>query len=201
MTVSPAADLEPAHESGHVWQYDAADADGVPAYPDGAWLSEWYDDEWAITIATAHQPLTDRIARSVGADQVDVNGCALAYDELEVRTSVGPRGVGASLCRYPADGPLHDSERLTVRETAQALAALEAAPELPGGDHCVQQEGWRVTLTPAGGAAYLALYGTGGLGSCQDGVESTAPDQSPQGYVELTSELVAALRLDDLPAE
>ena len=56
-----------------------------------------------------------------------------------------------------------------------------------------------LTLTPAGQPAYLALYGTGGLGSCQDGLQSTAPGQVPGGYVEVTPELVSALRLDSLP--
>lgn len=200
VTVAPAAVFDPVYDSGHVWQYDTAGVDRA-MYPDGAWLSYWYDEDWVITVATPSQPLTDRIASSIGADQVDINGCAVAYDEVAVRTSVGPRGVGASLCRYTADGALDDSQRLTIRENEAALAAIAAAPELPGGDHCIQQEGWRITLTPAGQAAYLALYGTRGLGSCQDGLESTVPEQSPSGYVEMTPEVVAALGLDGLPVE
>lgn len=200
VTVASAAAFDPVYDSGHVWQYDATGVDRA-MYPDGAWLSDWYDENWVITVATPHQPLTDRIAGSIGADQVDINGCAVAYDEIGVRTAVGPRGVGASLCRYTADGALEDSQRLTIRENEAALVAIAAAPELPGGDHCIQQEGWRITLTPAGQAAYLALYGTRGLGSCQDGLESTVPEQSPSGYVELTPEILSALGLDDLPAE
>lgn len=200
VTVASAAAFDPVYDSGHVWQYDAAGMDKA-TYPDGAWLSSWYDESWVITVATPHQPLTDRIVGSIGADQVDINGCAVAYDELAVRTAVGPRGVGGSLCRYTADGALEDSQRLTIRENEAALAAIEAAPELPAGDRCIQQEGWRVTLTPAGQAPYLARYGTRGLGSCQDGLESTAPEQSPSGYVELTPEILSALGLDDLPQE
>lgn len=201
VTVAPAAGFDPAYDSGQVWQYDAAGVDGVADYPDGAWISAWYDEDWVITVATSHQPLTDRIAGSIGADQVDVNGCAVSYDDVAARGSVGPRGVGASLCLYTADGALSESERLTVRETAKALGALTAAPAAdpgPPGDDCVQQEGWRVTLTPAGASAFLGLYGSEDLGSCRDGVESTAPEQDD---VEMTPEVVAALGLDDLPGE
>lgn len=201
VTVAPAGatDLDPARESGEVWQYATPDVAAAALYPDGAWVAVWFDEDWVITIVTTHQPLTDRIVGSINSDQVDVNGCAVTYDQFLERTAVGPRGVGASLCQYEAAGPLHDSERLTVQETAAALSAIEDAPGLSGGDGCDQQQGWRITLTPAGGAAYLGRYGTGGLGACQDGVVSTVPGQSPEGSFELTADVVTTLRLDDLP--
>lgn len=196
---SPAT-LEPAFESRRVQQYDAS-ADAVARYPEDAWLYSWYDEESVITVVTPDPGLTHKIAISISRDEVDVNGCAALYNELALPTALGPRGVGASLCRYAAAGQIEDSQRLTARETARALNAIAAAPIRPGRAECALEEGWRVTLTPAGQAAYLALYGTQGLGSCQDGLRSTAPGQDPDGHVELTPEILAALGLDDLPEE
>jgi len=191
---------EPASDSRRVQQYDAL-ADAVARYPDDAWLYSWYDDESVITVVTPDPGLTHKIAISISRDELDANGCAAVYDELALPTAVGSRGVGASLCRYAAAGQIEDSHRLTARETARALNAIAAAPIQPGREECALEEGWRVTLTPAGQAAYLARYGTQGLGSCQDGLRSTAPGQDPDGYVELTPEVLAALDLDDLPEE
>lgn len=199
LTVGSAAAFDPAHESGHVWRYDAEGLDGRALYPDDTWLSYWYDDQWVVTVATPDPGLTTRIMLSIRGAAVDANGCALEYDELSVRLGLGPRGVGAALCRYSVDRQLVDSTRLKVRQVDRALAAIAAAPQLPGGDHCIQERGWMITLTPAGQPAYLALYGTGGLGSCQDGLQATASGQVPGGYVEVTPELVTALRLDSLP--
>lgn len=200
VTVGSAAGFDPVHDSRYVWQYDADGRGARAGYPDNAWLSSWYDDEWVVTIVTPDPGLTSRIAQSVRRDEVDANGCAAVYDELAVRTTKGPRGVGAALCRYSTDGELEVSRRLSYVEVDAALAALAAAPDLPGGDHCIQQVGGWVTLTPAGGSAYLARYGTQGLGSCQDGVESTAQEQErgPRGYVELTPAVRSALGLDDV---
>jgi len=191
---------EPASDSRRVQQYDAS-ADAVARYPDDAWLYSWYDDESVITVVTPDPGLTHKIAISISRDELDANGCAAVYDELALPTAVGSRGVGASLCRYAAAGQIEDSHRLTARETARALNAIAAAPIQPGREECALEEGWRVTLTPAGQAAYLARYGTQGLGSCQDGLRSTAPGQDPDGSVELTPEVLAALDLDDLPEE
>lgn len=199
LTVGSADGFDPAYESGHVWRYDADGVDKSALYPDGAWVSYWYDREWVVTVATPDPGVTSRIALSIRGAKVDANGCALEYDETTVRTTPGPRGVGAALCRYSVEGELEDSQRLTVRELEAALAAIATAPDLPPGDHCVQQKGWQITLTPAGQPAYIALYGTEGLGSCPEGLQSTAPGQTPGGYVELTPELVALLGLDGLP--
>lgn len=201
LTVGSAAAFDPAYESGHVWRYDADGVDGRALYPDGTWLSYWYDDQWVVTVATPEPGLTSRIALSIRGAAVDANGCALEYDEISVRSRPGPRGVGAALCRYSVDLSLEDSTRLTVSELDEALAAIAAAPDLPPGDHCVQQQGWIITLTPAGQPSYLALYGTGGLGSCPVGLQSTAPGQDPGGYVEVTPDLVTALQLEGLPAD
>jgi hypothetical protein len=104
------------------------------------------------------------------------------------------------LCVYSADGDLEVSRRLSYVEVDGALAAIAAAPDLRVGDHCLQQEGWVATLTPAGESAYLARYGTRGAGSCQDGVESTAreQEQGPRGYVQITPAVRTALGLDDV---
>lgn len=195
--MASAATLEPAFDLRRVQQYDAS-ADAVARYPDGAWLYSWYDEESVITVVTPDPGLTHQIATSISRDELDVNGCAAVYDELALATAVGNRGVGASLCRYAA-GQIEDSQRLTARETARALNAIAAAPIQPGSGECAEEEGWRVTLTPAGQAAYLARYGTQGLGSCQDGLLSTASGQDPDGYLGLTPEVLAALDLDDLP--
>jgi RNA polymerase sigma factor (sigma-70 family) len=195
-----AATFEPTFDSRRVQQYDAS-AHAVPSYPDDAWLYAWYDDEAVITVVTPDPGLTHQIATSIAREELDANGCAAVYDELALPTAVGSRGVGASLCRYGTAGRLEDSQRLTERETARAVNAIAAAPIQPGGDECALEEGWRVTLTPAGQAAYLALYGTQGSDSCRDGLRSTAPGQDPDGYVELTPEILAALDLDDLPEE
>ncbi|MEO5664611.1 MAG: hypothetical protein ABIR39_15155 [Nocardioides sp.] len=201
LTVGPAAAFDPAYESGHVWRYDTEGIEGRAQFPDDAWVSSWYDDEWVVTVVTPDPGLTSRIALSIRGDEVDANGCAVAYDELKVRTTPGPRGVGAALCRYSVDGQLEDSTRLTIREVDKALAAIADAPDLPPGDHCVPQQGWILTLTPAGQPAYLALYGTGGLGSCPDGLQSTAAGQTPGGYRELTPDLVKALGLVGLAVD
>ena len=199
--VTPAAGFEPVYSSREVWEYDSDESGGPAAYPDGAWVSYWFDDDWVVTTATPDPGLTSRITRSVRGDEVDVNGCAVTYD-AEVLSAVGARGVGAALCRYSPSGPLEDSQRLTERETSSALAALAEAPEGLAPDGCEQEEGWLVTLTPAGQAPYLARYGTQGLGSCQDGVESSAPKLLvSRGHLELTQELVKALDLDDLPVD
>ena len=198
MVMGSSATFDPAFDARRVQQYDAS-ADAVARYPDGAWLYSWYDDESVITVVTPDPGLTQQIALSISRGELDANGCPAVYDELALTT--GSRGVGASLCRYARTGQIEDSQRLTARETARALNAIAAAPIQPGRDECTLEEGWRVTLTPAGQAAYLALYGTQGLGSCQDGLRSTAPDQEADGYVELTPEVLAALDLDDLPEE
>jgi hypothetical protein len=189
--------FEPAFDARRVQQYDAS-ADAVARYPDDAWLYYWYDEESVITVVTPDPGLTHQIATSISRYEMDANGCATVYNELALPSAVGSRGVGASLCRYTAGGQIEDSQRLTERETARALSAIAGAPIQPGGGECAQEEGWRVTLTPEGHAAYLALYGTQGLGSCQDGLQSTAPGQDPDGYVELTPEVLAALDLDQL---
>jgi len=196
---SPAT-FEPTFDSRRVQQYDAS-ADAVARYPEDAWLYSWYDEESVITVVTPDPGLTHQIAISISRDELDANGCAAVYDELALPTALGSRGVGASLCRYAAAGQIEDSQRLTARETERALNAIAAAPIQPGGGECAQEGGWRVTLTPEGQAAYLALYGTQGLGSCQDGLQSTAPGQDPDGYFELTPEVLAALGLDHLPEE
>ena len=195
--MGPPATFEPAFGSLRVQQYDAS-ADAVARYPEDAWLYSWYDEESVITVVTPDPGLTHQIAISISRDEVDANGCAAVYDELALPTAVGSRGVGASLCRYAAAGQIEDSQRLTARETERALDAIAAAPMQPGGGECAQEEGWRVTLTPEGQAAYLALYGTQGLGSCQDGLQSTAPGRDPGGSFELTPEVLAALGLDHL---
>lgn len=202
VTVSAAADFEPVYASRHVWRYAPGDVDEPGAYPVDTWLSAWYDEDWLVTIATPDPGLTSRIARSVRGDEIDVNGCAVVYDELATRTTTGPRGVGAALCRYTPDGELDDSQRLTEQEAERALQAIATAPDLPGDDHCIQREGWLVTLTPAGQSAYIARYGTQGLGSCRDGIESTAPQLLvSRGSLEVTPEVAAALGLGELPAE
>ena len=202
VTVGAAADFAPVHDSGYVWQYDSQGDDAHAGHPDGAWVASWYDDDWVVTIATPDPGLTSRIAQSVRGEEVDANGCAASYDDVAVRTVPGPRGVGAALCRYSSQGDLESSQRLTYVEVDDALAAIAAAPDLPGGDSCIQEQGWWVTLTPAGESAYLARYGTQGAGSCQDGVESTAHEQErgPRGHVEITPALRTAFGLDDLPA-
>ncbi|HXH76933.1 hypothetical protein [Nocardioides sp.] len=196
--VSPAADFEPDRNSREVWEYDAEGAT-TEEYPDGAWVSYWYDDDWVVTTATPDPGLTSRITRSVRGMGADVNGCAMILDESDLLEKVGAPGVGASLCRYAWDGELEDSQRLTEREADLALAALGAAPEIAGDDGCVQERGWVVALTPAGQPSYLARYGTSGLGSCQDGVESGAPEQLvSRDRLELTTEVALALDLGDL---
>jgi hypothetical protein len=194
--VTPAAGFEPDHNLREVWRYDAVD--GVDEeYPDDAWVSYWYDDDWVVTTVTPDPGLTSRITRSVRGMDADVNGCVPMLDESDVLEKVGGQGVGASLCRYAWDGELEDSQRLTEREAARTLAALAAAPEIAPEDGCVQQEGWVVALMPAGQPSYLARYGTLGLGSCQDGVESGSPERLvSRDRLELTTEVAEALDLD-----
>jgi hypothetical protein len=200
--VSPAAGFDPDHKSREVWEYDDTGTGATADYPDGAWVSYWFDDDWVVTTATPDPGLTTRITRSVRnrGQVVDVNGCSLFLDEPDVLAKVGALGVGASLCRYAWDGELVDSQRLTEGEAGRALAALAVAPEIGGEDapDCRQEKGWVVALTPAGQPTYLARYGTLGLGSCQDGVESGDPDQpASRDRLELTTEVALALDLDD----
>ena len=200
VTVSAAVAFEPDHASRMVWQYDAAASGDEPAaYPDGAWVSSWYDDEWVVTVATPEPGLTSRIVRSVTGKEIDVNGCVVVYDEADLESATGPRGVGASLCSYTAAGLLEDSQRLTERETREALAALAAAPASDGASDCEQEAGWLVVLTPAGESAHRARFGTQGLGSCEDGVEALGLGVG--GHVSITSDVVEALDLDRLADE
>jgi hypothetical protein len=51
VTVGSGAAASLVYDSGHVWQYDTEGVDHAE-YPDGAWLSYWYDDDTLITIVT-----------------------------------------------------------------------------------------------------------------------------------------------------
>lgn len=195
--VTAAEDFEPDRNFREVWRYDDAVGGTNKEYPDGAWVSYWFDDDWVVTTVTPDPGLTSRITRSVRGMDADVNGCVPVLDESDVLERVGAQGVGASLCRYAWDGELEDSQRLTEREAARALAALAVAPEIAGDDGCVQEQGWVVALTPAGQSSYLARYGTLGLGSCQDGVEPGSPERLvSRDRLELTVEVAEALDLD-----
>ncbi|MCW2832789.1 MAG: hypothetical protein JWN68_742 [Nocardioides sp.] len=198
--VTSAAGFEPERNSSEVWQYDDPGT-GAPAdYPDGAWVSYWFDDDWVVTTATSDPGLTSKITRSVRGLDADVNGCAPFLDDPDVLEEVGAAAVGGSRCRYAWDGDLEDSARLTEDAVARVMDALAAAPGTIGDDGCEQEQGWVVTLTPAGERPYLVRYGTLGLGSCEDGVEHLTSEGGPRDHLELTTELAEALALnpDDL---
>ncbi|PVG84688.1 hypothetical protein DDE18_03565 [Nocardioides gansuensis] len=115
-----------AHPSGHVWQYDTEGVD-VEAYPDGAWLSVWYDDEVAVTIVTPERGLTEEIVASVRRiDGRDPNGCPTDLGAAEASRTGDAEGF--SLCRYDGLDLLDASGVLPEPDAARLLDAIEAAP-------------------------------------------------------------------------
>ena len=128
VTVGP-AELRPA-PSGDVYQLRRQ---GLRAarVPRDTWLSIWYDDEVAITIATPDRALTEPILGSVKKiDGVDANGCA---PELRLRrgghraTGVGARGLPLRRGRRRSSGAAPDDAQ------GQRLALPWRPRRAPGG--------------------------------------------------------------------
>lgn len=94
VTVAPAAASDPGQESRHVFQYDTGGVDTRAAFPDGAWVSYWYDDKWVVTVATPDPGLTSRIVLSVRGKEIDSGVCSLGHIETVTRgTLVHPVSV------------------------------------------------------------------------------------------------------------
>ncbi len=113
--------ISPAYESGEVWQYEAGDNS---EYVPGSWLGYWYDDTRLVQVNAADEQTVRAVLDSVEVvDSVDANGCPVTRQE-----GYPTDAEQMSVCRYDAGGGLEQSERLSAADTAQAIAALSAAP-------------------------------------------------------------------------
>lgn len=180
--VGPADLYESA--SGDVYQYSADGLDR-PRYPGGTWVSTWYDDEVAITVATPDRALTEKIVGSVKRiDGVDANGCAPTLGEAEAGVSDGAESM--SVCRYDSGDGLEWSRRLSDAGRTALDDAIQAAPTRTVDDDCPSEEGLTHTaLLDAG--AYFATVVAGGSCAGNNGVFLSGDVR------EVTPELSAAL--------
>ena len=113
--------IDPAYASGHVWQYEAGD---VTQYVPGSWLGYWYDGNDLVEVNAGDKETVQAIVDSVQrVDGADANGCPVSRQEGYTTDS-----DQLSVCRYDGDGRLEQSELLSADDTAEAIAALEAAP-------------------------------------------------------------------------
>ncbi len=113
--------ISPVYESGEVWQYEAGDHS---EYVPGSWLGYWYDDTRLVQVNAADEETVQAVLDSVEVvNSVDANGCPVTRQE-----GYPTDAEQMSVCRYDADGQLEQSERLSAPDTAQAIAALSAAP-------------------------------------------------------------------------
>ena len=147
VTVGPADFYEAG--SGDVFQYSAAGND-QPRYPDGTWVSVWYDEEVAVTVATPDRALTDRIVGSVQTvDGVDPNECPPSSDGVEdLRDSTSD---SLSICRYDEDGALTASRRLIGEESQDAQTTIMSAPRRVRDIDCPDEGPTPVTVLLQGG--------------------------------------------------
>lgn len=168
VTIGSAAAFDPVYESGHVWQYDTEGVDSA-VYPDGAWLSYWYDDTSVVTIVTPDRALTEQVLGSVHRiDGVDPNGCAPTLGEAEAGLSDGTDST--SLCRYDEGDGLDWSRRLTADEARQLGDAVQAAPMRTEASQCQSQDtipGRTALLT---GGSYTATVITDASCKADNGV-------------------------------
>ncbi len=115
-----------ARDSGDVWQYGWESPGQVKVYPEDAWLGLFRVDDHAIVVVTADEATTRTVLEfAAQVDERDPNGCAVREGE----DAAAGDGERWSVCRYAGDGWLEQSERLlTLEQSQEALAAVEAAP-------------------------------------------------------------------------
>lgn len=149
VTVGPAELYESA--SGDVYPYSAT-GNPEPRYPDGTWVSIWYDDEVAVTIATPDRALTEQILGSVKEfEDVDANGCGAKLGFAESATGDGTESL--AVCRYDEADDLEWSRGLDAEQGQRLEAALEAAPVRSEATTCDtpdQTTGRTIVLTGGG---------------------------------------------------
>jgi hypothetical protein len=121
-----AADFDFPKRPGEVWEYTPA---SVAVYPTGAWLGyEQAGDNVVRVVAPTRAGAEQVLGSFVHTTSVDANGCSPRA------TDRGPAVADGlvRLCRYDIEDQLEQSEMLTGKDAADALAALESAP--PRGD-------------------------------------------------------------------
>jgi hypothetical protein len=108
---------------GEVWQYERGD---TAYYPDGAWLGyQTGDGDNVVMVVTPDRATTEQVLASfVRTEGMDANGCTPRLADPVAAIEAGT----LRLCRYDIDDRLEQSELLTGRDAADAVAALEAAP-------------------------------------------------------------------------
>ena len=125
----PAA-YDPAYPPGHVRRIEANDSDAMP-FPVGSWVGYQYAgnvataDAAVLVVATSEQIAREVLASAWLVKRADSNGCAPRDSAVD---GADPDEV-MTVCRYAADGWLQQSEQLSAADTAELLAAVEAAPE------------------------------------------------------------------------
>ena len=153
--VAAAADL--AYQPGEVWQYERGD---TALYPDGAWLGyeRGAEDNTVTVVAPDRTTAEEILATFVHNTSVDANGCPAHATETGPDLAEGL----VRLCRYGLDDWLEQSELLTGKDAADAVAALEAAPAK--GDRMCTMEvtGPTISVTSAEGQGSVV-----GLSACQ----------------------------------
>lgn len=122
-----------AVESGEVWQYRWDSPDQVKMYPEDAWLGHFRVGDQALMVVTRDEATARAVVDSARkVTGTDPNGCA-PRDVSDVATGDGDRW---SVCRYSGDGWLVQSELLTADQSAQFLAAVQAAPPVDSAMSC-----------------------------------------------------------------
>ncbi len=165
VTIGSSAAASLVYDSGHVWRYDTQGVD-TAVYPDGAWLSYWYDDATVVTIVTPDRALTEQVLGSVRRiDGVDANGCAPTLGEAEAGLSDGTDST--SLCRYDEEEGLDWSRRLSSEESTQLGDAVQAAPMRTDAGQCGSQDVPIPSTVVLTGGSYTATVITDA--SCQAG--------------------------------
>lgn len=132
--VGPADAFDPAHPSGHVWQFES---EGVTdaLYPDDAWLGHWYDADTVVSVATPDRALTQRIVDSVErVDGVDPNECPVRLPDAEA--ALNSTSDSLSICRYDERGLLTASRRLIGEQSPDEQDVLASSPIRGTDDTC-----------------------------------------------------------------
>ncbi|RYB91237.1 hypothetical protein EUA06_07850 [Nocardioides glacieisoli] len=157
VTIGDGAALDPAYDSGHVWQFETEGASD-PIYPDGAWLGYWYDADTVVTVVAPDRATARRLVDSVETnDGVDPNDCPATLGEAEAATTTESYAT-FSICRYGPDDLLEASRRLIGRESSVAEDAIFSSPRRTADYDCpTENDLSRIALLSSGGYVATAV--------------------------------------------
>ncbi len=146
--------IDLVYPPGHVWQYAWEGEKQVKVYPKNAWLGYQASATNMVWVVAEDRATVEQILDSFSANpDRDPNGCATQGGE-----GAGVEPGTVRLCRYSVDGWLEQSEVLTGQNAADALAALESAPERDPDRMCTMElAGPIVQITSADAEGSLTL--------------------------------------------